>query len=97
VIDLNELERIRAWHAGQQPTDDNPAWKNNHHELGVVLGMAAELVALAALRDNQIECFLAHCPDGECPTCSQIICPHGCELHFHHDGCPACAEHEGNQ
>lgn len=35
--------------------------------------------------------LLNHCPDSECPECSKISCPHGCELHFHHDGCPACA------
>lgn len=43
---------------------------------------------------RQVNALLDHCPHGECPTCSQIVCPHQCELHFHHDGCPACAEHE---
>jgi hypothetical protein len=41
---------------------------------------------------EKLDALLAHCPDAECPTCSAIICPHKCELHFHHDGCPACAE-----
>lgn len=27
---------------------------------------------------------------GECRECSQIVCPHGEPLHYHHDGCPAC-------
>lgn len=27
---------------------------------------------------------------GECMKCSEICCPHGEPLHFHHDGCPAC-------
>lgn len=31
------------------------------------------------------------CGDSECSTCAAIICPHGEPLHFHHDGCPACA------
>lgn len=45
----------------------------------------------------QIDALLAHCPDGECETCSEIICPHKYAMHFHHDGCPACAEHEAEQ
>lgn len=44
---------------------------------------------------HQVDQLLAHCPNGECPQCSKIICPHGCDMHFHHDGCPACAELEG--
>lgn len=39
--------------------------------------------------------LLAHCPDMECHVCASIICPQGCGMHFHHDGCPACAELEG--
>lgn len=50
----------------------------------------------AALHEK-LDKLLAHCPDGECAECSKIICPHECELHFHHDGCPACAEHEAEQ
>lgn len=34
--------------------------------------------------------LLAHCPDGECATCSEIVCPHEDPMHFHHDGCPSC-------
>lgn len=45
-------------------------------------------------QEAKLNALLAHCPDGECPTCSKIICPHDCDMHFHHDGCPACAEHE---
>lgn len=36
--------------------------------------------------------LLAHCGEGECPTCSEIICPHGDTMHFHHDGCPTCEQ-----
>lgn len=35
------------------------------------------------------------CLDAECPTCARIICPNADPLHFHHDGCPACAEAAG--
>lgn len=46
-------------------------------------------------QQEKIDALLAHCPDGECPVCAKIICPYQCDMHFHHDGCPACAEHEG--
>jgi hypothetical protein len=41
---------------------------------------------------NVLDAILAECPDAECPTCAIIICPYGEPLHFHHDGCPACAQ-----
>lgn len=37
---------------------------------------------------------LARCSDNECPDCARIICPHHDPYHFHHDGCPSCAEVE---
>lgn len=37
---------------------------------------------------------LDHCADAECLTCGAICCPHGDPLHFHHDGCPACEQHD---
>lgn len=40
----------------------------------------------------QLDALLAHCPDPECGICAEIICPHKSAWHFHHDGCPACAE-----
>lgn len=43
---------------------------------------------------KRIDALLAHCEDAECHVCSCIICPHQHPLHFHHDGCPACAEAE---
>ena len=42
----------------------------------------------------KIDKLLDHCQDPECWTCGAIICPHGGEMHFHHDGCPTCAEME---
>lgn len=41
---------------------------------------------------QQLDALLGHCPDGECLVCGEIICPHGDSMHFHHDGCPSCAE-----
>jgi len=40
------------------------------------------------------DALLSHCDKdgGECRECSKIICPHKDEMHFHHDGCPSCAE-----
>lgn len=46
--------------------------------------------------ERKIDLLLAHCPDGECTTCGEIICPHGGAMHFHHDGCPSCAEHDAD-
>jgi hypothetical protein len=46
------------------------------------------------LRLSEIaDALLNHCEkdNGECMTCSTIVCPHKEPLHFHHDGCPACA------
>lgn len=47
-----------------------------------------------ASKEKIIDALLNHCEDGECHVCSQIICPHGDGMHFHHDGCPSCAQDE---
>lgn len=41
---------------------------------------------------KQLDALLAHCgkEGGECSECGKIICPHGDDMHFHHDGCPSC-------
>lgn len=44
--------------------------------------------------NDKIDKLLNHCPDPECWECGKIICPYGGEMHFHHDGCPTCAEME---
>lgn len=46
----------------------------------------------AASKEKIIDALLNHCEDGECHVCSQIICQHGDGMHFHHDGCPSCAQ-----
>ncbi len=33
--------------------------------------------------------------DGECMACGQIDCPDSEPLHYHHDGCPCCHQHDG--
>ena len=43
---------------------------------------------------DKIAKLLNHCPDPECWECGKIVCPYGGEMHFHHDGCPTCAEME---
>lgn len=58
--------------------------------------MKPELVhtLLLALRDkfhSDSEELMKQCGDAECGECAKIMCPHGEILHFHHDGCPACA------
>lgn len=62
-----------------------------------VLALIAENEALrkqVADYERKLDALLAHCDDGECQICAQIICPHGGAMHFHHDGCPSCAEHD---
>lgn len=51
--------------------------------------LAAKNAEIEMLR-GRIDKLLAHCDDPECHECGAIICPHGDELHFHHDGCPSC-------
>lgn len=46
---------------------------------------------------RELDALLNHCEDGECVTCAAIICPVGDGMHFHHDGCPGCAEAEAEQ
>jgi hypothetical protein len=53
-----------------------------------VLELCAEV---RRLRES-VDKLLAHCPDPECFTCGEAVCPHGEPLHFHHDGCPSCCE-----
>ena len=53
---------------------------------------AKEIARLATMADA----LLAHCDkeNGECSVCGTIVCPHKDGMHFHHDGCPSCAEDE---
>lgn len=61
--------------------------------VGDVLGMLARI----ADDERKLDALLNHCEDGECVTCGQIICAHGDGMHFHHDGCPSCAQDEGEK
>lgn len=50
------------------------------------------------LANTRLEEALSKCGDPECYTCSMIACPYGHFMHYHHDGCPACAgAFEGEQ
>ena len=46
---------------------------------------------------KKLDAMLEHCADAECTTCATIICPHQDAMHFHHDGCPSCADEENTQ
>jgi hypothetical protein len=48
---------------------------------------------IEALKET-VDKLLNHCDDPECWECGKIICPYGGEMHFHHDGCPICAQME---
>ena len=37
------------------------------------------------------------CPDMECLACGERECQHSEPMHFHHDGCPLCAEMDDQQ
>lgn len=76
-------------HSATSTTEASPmdllAAENNR------LSMLAEtLTAKLAAAHVKLDALLAHCPDAECPTCSEIICDKGDAMHFHHDGCPSC-------
>ena len=58
---------------------------------------AQEALDRMIIAEEQVNKLLDHCPDPECGTCAKIICPHECDWHFHHDGCPSCAEHEAER
>ncbi|MFD1121871.1 hypothetical protein ACFQ2T_05100 [Methylophilus flavus] len=47
--------------------------------------------------EAMVDKLLDHCPDGECLTCGSIVCPDEEPLHFHHDGCPACAQRQAHR
>jgi hypothetical protein len=43
------------------------------------------------VRDSACTGVAETCPIDECFTCAERDCPQGEPLHYHHDGCPACA------
>lgn len=68
-------------------------WASSGDDHLVVKGdLSKALQEVLNEHDKKLDALLAHCPDGECGVCAEIICPHGDGMHFHHDGCPACAE-----
>lgn len=61
------------------------------------LWLAAQLAKVTAERDRLgkiADELLNHCDKegGECSECAKIVCPQKDPYHFHHDGCPSCAE-----
>lgn len=66
-----------------------------HMQCGIVdLERFTQLVEAAAAKQWQatVDALLDHCPDAECDVCGSAVCPHGDDMHFHHDGCPSCAQ-----
>jgi hypothetical protein len=63
-----------------------------HEQIDAAREALQEARKAIQLRGEQLDGLLAHCgkEGGECSGCAKIICPFGEELHFHHDGCPAC-------
>lgn len=87
-----------AWHDLPPKTMQQYRWI---HQDGYRLpAIAAAYRNFCAGWDAQvptIDALLNHCDkdNGECHQCSAIICPHHDGMHFHHDGCPSCAQAEG--
>lgn len=52
---------------------------------------AGELIR--AVQEDMKDCTgdASTCPVEECMACGLRDCPHREPLHYHHDGCPACA------
>lgn len=63
-------------------------------QAATIAALEARLAAAEGESERKLDALLAHCPEGECPTCAEIICPHKDTLHFHHDGCPSCYQAE---
>ena len=58
---------------------------------------AQEALDRMVIAEEQVQKLLDHCNHPECNICAEIICPHGDFMHFHHDGCPTCAEVEAER
>ena len=92
ALELTGVERVKGELAEKLDCAHEPRWK------WMLIGadnLLEERDRLKAENDSlhaKIDRLLAHCQDGECATCGEIICPHGGAMHFHHDGCPSCAE-----
>lgn len=78
-------QKIKRYGTSAAPREDGVFCLYSEYEK-----IEAERQRLSAMVDK----LLAHCPDGECFTCGEAVCPHGEPLHFHHDGCPACYQEE---
>jgi hypothetical protein len=81
---IQSAASMRARLAAMRDLASNLALKNRNFSIEV-----------KQLRER-VRQLLDHCPDPECHTCGEIICPHGEALHFHHDGCPACEQFKQN-
>ncbi len=88
-------EQVIAW---AQEACGDPAWEGGVEWVWGEVRRFASLAYDAGRKDENEACakkldaLLNHCPYPECNECAKIICPFGNSLHFHHDGCPACAE-----
>lgn len=71
------LEGLKA-HSAECP--DHPLMKK-------AKDLETEYFSLKAIKDE----LLGKCHNDECSECGKTACPFRCELHFHHDGCPVCA------
>lgn len=51
--------------------------------------------ATLEVKRTALEDLLQQCNNPECAVCGVLVCPYSDGMHYHHDGCPSCAEREG--
>lgn len=85
-------QELQAPVIAYEAIDENPLTLNDYGRRCYDAGKKAGLIAARYPRPDE-----SPAPYGSeilCESCAAVFCPHGERLHFHHDGCPACAEVE---
>lgn len=95
------IERAeKAEHELVEAKADAESWRQQSEmHMQTSLAQAERAEKAEKERDRWIEIatkLVNHCDkeSGECSICSEIVCPHGDPMHFHHDGCPTCVSME---
>jgi hypothetical protein len=94
--DNEVLYEVEEWYTAQGwKYEYIPLYTQPHPDnLGLAESIIKQQQAEIKKLKETVDKLLNHCDDPECWECGKIICPYGGEMHFHHDGCPTCAEME---
>jgi hypothetical protein len=95
-VEMSWMGYQAAWQHQQAKIDALESLVKHRYSEGYEAA-SIELVGKIQELHSKLDDLLNHCTIDECETCATIICPHKEPFHFHHDGCPACAEHESIQ